>query len=356
MSALDNLAPEQQQTVRGQVRALLERTESWKKLEPDDRRKVARSLVDVLAYLADPAAGQKGVAAEAMAQSGAEKVQDRLAKKPDVVGKDFVAGAAQAGTKAFSELVNAVDFPKFVSGLVEGVFTSIVDSSIRQMEAYGKLLEAVVKSVEEFANDNITANQGRDWLVSRYSDKLSIAVEEGNPRLQLNDDAPDGALAEIGKTLGVQGSVDLDDEASEAALVRKAQLEMARLRQKQLSTMVLLGINRIVVTDGLINAKVVFDVKSSDVASRKATASMYDRNDTTSVHKSGGGWGSDYDASVNQHRTVVSASSMDESESKLAVKANLTGEVRVNFKSETFNLNQMASAGEIETLNQRAKP
>ena len=39
---------------------------------------------------------------------------------------------------------------------------------------------------------------------------------------------------------------------------------MARSRQQMLASMVMLGINRIVVTDGLINAKVVFDMRATD--------------------------------------------------------------------------------------------
>jgi hypothetical protein len=38
--------------------------------------------------------------------------------------------------------------------------------------------------------------------------------------------------------------------------------------------MVLLGINRIVVTEGAINAKVVFDLKAADQAQRGARASL----------------------------------------------------------------------------------
>lgn len=357
MRALENLAPDRREVVRREVRALLERSDSFQKLEPKERAGMAQKLVDVVAFLADPAAGQKDVGlAETLAKTGADKVQDRLAKKQDLVGKDFVAGATQAGTRAFRELVDAVDFPKFVSGLVEGVFTSIVDSSIRQMEAYGKLLEAVVKSVDEFASENFTLNQGRDFLVQRFPDQLTVRIESDSPRLALRENAADGALDEVGKSLGLEGPPDLDDEQSESELARRAQLEMARLRQKQLATMVLLGINRIVVTDGLINAKVVFDIKANDSGTRQNNASMHDKQDRRRVHGNHGGWGSSYDHNDDRHTTVVQASSADQSESKLAMKAQLSGEVRVNFKSETFNLNQMASSAQIDTLNERAKP
>lgn len=396
MKAIENLRPEQQDVVRTQVRALLERTEAFSHVPPDERKRIAQGLVNVVAFLADPTAGQRapaangdgadpdgafpdgasadgapptGVAAglaapaEGLAsfagqkeKSAAQKTGDRLAGKQDVVGKDFKAAATEAGVDAFRDLVDTVDFPKFVSGLIEGVFTSIVDSSIRQMQAYGKLLEGVVKSVDQFASDHISQNQARDYLTGKFPD-LTIDANGGQPRLKLRSglDDEDKALEGIKSSLGLK-ELDLDDEASEAQLARQAQLEMARMRQQQLATMVLLGINRIVVTDGLINAKVVFDVKASDTAGRTASASMYDDKEKSRQTHDGGGWfSSDYDNTQQRHKTVVSSSVDDTSESKASLKANLTGEVRVNFKSETFPLDKMASQTELASVNARAQ-
>jgi hypothetical protein len=111
-----------------------------------------------------------------------------------------------------------------------------------------------------------------------------------------------------------------------------------------------------VVTDGLINAKVVFDVRASDTAGRRATASMYDDQEQSRQTHEGGGWFSgDYDNTQQRHKTVVSSSVDDTSESRANLKANLTGEVRVNFKSETFPLDRMASQTEIASVNERAQ-
>ena len=89
------------------------------------------------------------------------------AKGQKIVQEEFTAAAGREVAEIFEQLANAVDFPEFVAELIDGVFNSIVDASIRQMEAYSKLLESVVKSVDEFAKDNFTPNQGRDWLVNR---------------------------------------------------------------------------------------------------------------------------------------------------------------------------------------------
>src|SRR5215470_5812346 len=59
-------------------------------------------------------------------------------------------------------LVNEVDFPGFVAGLVHGTFDAIVDASIRQMESYSSLVSAVAKTVDQFTEENVTHNQARD--------------------------------------------------------------------------------------------------------------------------------------------------------------------------------------------------
>jgi hypothetical protein len=361
MTAIAKLKPEQQAVVQEAVSRLLGRTDAFRKLKSPDREKVRQGLLNTVAYLADPAAGQPELARalegeQQQQPTGVQQFKD-ITGSQKLVQKDFQAGALKAGTDAFKDMVATVDFPAFVSGLIEGVFTSIVNSSIRQMEAYQKLLEAVVKSVEEYASDHITDNQARDYLQGRFPDALNIEVDNGTPKLALKDEAPEGAMDKIQAALGGQAqAVDLDDEESEQALVRRAQLEMARVRQQQLATMVLLGINRIVVTDGLINAKVVFEMKASDVAQRTNTASMYDSQSKVRSYGDSGGWFSgDYDNTTERHRTVVSGATDDTSEAKAQIKANLSGEVKVHFKSETFPLDKMASTGQLDAVGQRAQ-
>src|SRR5260370_12686225 len=126
--------------------------------------------------------------------------------------------------------------------------------------------------------------------------------------------------------------------------------------------MVVLGINRIVVTDGLIHAKVVFDLQASDVAQRGAKASLYDKKEDTSSSTSAiGGWlpigigGGATSSSSSDHVTTLQSSLDETSESKAQVKANLTAEVRVTFKSHYFPLEKLASP-EIISVIQRHPP
>jgi hypothetical protein len=360
--------------VRPAVRDLLLSVPSYQGLSPAEQQRIAAGMVKIASYMANPEGAFSPLSA---AQADAvDATKQRLAKAPGQVGQDFRAGAVEQGVQQFGALVQKVDFPKFVGGLIKNVFQAIVESSIEQMRAYGELVANVAKTVDEFAHDNITENNSRDWLADKYPETLGVSsgmdsgFAEGDdappaPKLATKGDDPTTALQAISRDLNLEKPVtDISDEAEEARLVQAARLQMARGRQQLLASMVMLGINRIVVTDGLINAKVIFDMRASDTASRQATASMADRQSTSLSSKmraSYGGWMTPVSADMeNEFRTdhvaTVQSSVEDQSESKAEVKAKLSGEVRVNFKSDYFPMEKMASPQMIAAIQGNAKP
>ena len=345
--------------VRTAVRALLAQSDAFRRLPLERKRALANAMVKIGSYLAEPGWLDHPPIAQPLGEKEANPVEDlkkRLAGAPGQVGSDFKAGAVREGVEAFGQMVKTVDFPLFVSGLVQGVFKAVVDASIEQMKAYGELLSATAKTVDQFASDHITEGQARDYVANRYPSAVEVDTSgEGGARLKPKGDSD---AVDLGKAFNVGDSVDLNDEESELKVVNAAKLEMARSKQQLLATMVLLGINRIVVTDGHINAKVVFDMRADDAAARHATAEMHDEQKSNSqVGAAGFGWGGGFAASAGQSHVATVASAVDDtSTSKAEVKANLTGEVRLNFKSETFPLDRMVDTGGMQMLNQRAQP
>jgi hypothetical protein len=247
------------------------------------------------------------------------------------------------------------------------------------MKAYGELVANVAKTVDDFAKDNISENNGRDWLAGKFPDVFDVNVSADSTAQAEGSDAaalpkatlatkgenPEDDLKKVSNEVGLAKPVtDISDPDEEERLVMGARLQMARGRQQLLASMVMLGINRIVVTDGLIHAKVIFDMRASDTAKRTATASMLDQQKETSAQQfnaSSGGWFSPVNAdyasqSTSEHMTTVQSAVDDTSESKAEVKANLTGEVRVNFKSDYFPMEKMASPEMIAAIQGNAKP
>jgi hypothetical protein len=80
-----------------------------------------------------------------------------------VLGNPRVLDASTAA----EALLQSVDFPDFVGDLIKGVFSSVVESSIKQMEAYAGLIKQVSDTVDRFDQDGISATQARSWLVQR---------------------------------------------------------------------------------------------------------------------------------------------------------------------------------------------
>jgi hypothetical protein len=379
--------------VRPHVRRMLQSSPGYRALPPDQQLEIARNMVRVASYMANPddlarqelgpsggvlrrddsapttAAPAASPTTAPAARALANPVDQAKSKASDKVGvsagADFVdASTSRLGTNA-RKLMEAVDFPKFVGGLIQNVFQAIIDASIQQMKAYGELLKSVSQSVDQFAQDNITLDNARAYVADKFPDVLQVAPgENGGNTLAMRDvDDADAAMARINQELGLANPInDISDQEQEARFVQAARLQMARSRQQMLSSMVILGINRIVVTDGLINAKVVFDFRASDEMMRDANAGLTDTqssmNRNTTKASIGLPWSgaSTKNENVQRHMTTVSSSVSEESESKQDMKAKLTGEVRVNFKSDYFPMEKLASPAMLAAIQGNSTP
>ena len=339
--------------VRQLVRGLLENTDSFGELPDTERKSVARSLVTILEFLTDGKGGARQPIASAQAEkeefAANKALQDKLVKGGPTAGQDFVAGGARELSKTFTDIVKAVDFPKFVSSLIEGVFSSIVKSSIKQMEAFSKMLESVSKSADQFAKETISDQTVREYLQNSYPRALEItAGEEGGQQLRLREGLEDQDVPDFQKDLGLSDKASFDDGESEAKVILGAQLKMARQRQQHLATMMLMGINRIIVTEGEIKASVLFDTKSKDKVNRQSAAATSDTHTDTKTHEAGGGWFDDsHDTEVETQVSTATAEQKEQSASELEARAKLAGSVTVKFRSETFPLERFASSEQL---------
>jgi hypothetical protein len=245
--------------------------------------------------------------------------------------------AARAGA-----LSDEINFPAFVASLVQGTFDAIVDASIRQMEAFASLVSAVAKDVDRFTSENVTSNQVRDWLVEQYPRDLALDFSGGQPQLRrrsVTDEAtdPPSWLADY----GLEGE-DLTDEVIEQQLVPAARRRYGENRLQMLATMVLMGMNRINVRDGTVAAKLRFRAAARDRASVDYAVSQ-DPGD--------GGWGARGRTQAAMMVSTVGVNVQAESE----LKAELFGEVKINFVSETLPLDRFVDAAQMTLLQRNAR-
>ncbi len=371
---------------RSKVRDMLMRSAAFQALPRDQQTSIARNTVEIVRYLAAPC-GIPGPELAARAAAAQPPHAAPLADSADDEGK-FVAQGAREGAAVAGALLQAVNFPEFVSGLINGVFHSIVDSSIKQMEAYGKLVADVAKSLNQFRDENVSANQGRDYLVEQFPDTFDIDVDTGAeggpaPRVRLRDGVDETQALQRVNSLPIEGgplkSLDLEDETTEGKLVQAARTQLATSRQQLLATMVLMGINRIIVTDGRISAKVLYDFSARDNFKFQRSATRFDYSDqmrTTEVEqkeelnrgferstegldtteRNAGYYAKGlYQKTAEPVLKLVSASQQT-TDATLATKASLAGQVEVNFKSETLPLEKMADSFQIGMIQNAAKP
>lgn len=370
--------PAVQQLVGTQVRALLHASPAYYQLDEDLRGQLEHDLNKIAGYGAAlvqeqfaqtsklgqvpvydaPPAGAPAPAparAQAIDPPYARAAADPPPPPPPPAADEFDARAVGLMAGVTKDTLNAVAFPSFVADLINGTFNAIVNASIKQMEAFANLLSNVAKTVDQFMADNITDNQAKDWLVSKYPYHLKVDTSEGEPRVVMREEAADREPPSLKADLGLDQDVDLDDDAINETLVPAARRSLAQQRHQLLSTMVLMGINRIVVTSGRIRAKLDFHIDARDAAQAES-ASKFDASHTSVVAGGFLGFGA---AAVNSVSYVSTKSKSAEDE--LNASVDLMGEVDLKFKSETFPLERFAQPGMVgllqgNTANPSANP
>jgi hypothetical protein len=242
--------------------------------------------------------------------------------------------------------LNAIDFPSFVASLIQGTFKAIVDASIQQMEAYAELLKNVAKTVDQFMNDNVTDGQVKDYLADEHPNVFSKDTSAGAPRLTVNKNggAPQ-QLPSFLQDLGFTAPQDIDEQSVDDVIVPATKHSLAEQRQQTLATMVLMGINRVVVDDGEILAKLMFHIDATE-----STALKFDQTKTTFGNMAQMGGRSQFNAQA----LMVNTTNLN-AQSDLNVRADLTGQVSVKFRSETFPLERFADSAAIQLINNNAK-
>lgn len=284
-----------------------------------------------------PRAGKP--AARALANGDATPAATQPAPKPQAT--ETIARRAGA-------MVNEIDFPGFVAQLVHGTFDAIVDASIRQMESYSSMVAAVAKTVDQFTEENVTLNQARDWLAARYPGDVMLLLPDGSAERS----EPQLAPRAEGLTPVWLGDYGIEDEELSAELLEQRVLPQVRLkvgseRQQLLATMVLLGMNRVVVRDGSITSKVMFRAAAQDGAKVGYATS----SDPQAVANWGQRGAMTYEGQSSTMVSTVAVNAQNESN----VRADLFGEVKLNFVSETLPLDRLADAAKV-ALVQRNSP
>jgi hypothetical protein len=354
--------------VEAKVAELLGRSEAYRQLSPAQQQELYGHMLKVANYIVqgealprsaiiatpatqledDPVAGLRGGFRDATTPPSTPTAGAQY--------KPTGAVAESTGTDVLGTAITKVNFPAFVGGLIDGVFKAIVTTSIQQMQAYAEMVKNVSKSVDDFMKDNVSPDAARGYLADRYPDTIEMDTTGPQPKAKVRQGLDDSSLPDFFKDLGLSEPVDsVDDETVENMLVPAARRRMALDRQQLLATMILMGINRLVVSDGHIEAACLFELTASDRVTAGSTQTGTLHSEATHYGEQKGGWwffGGVRDTSTAQFD--VTTTSTEDSEAKSKLHATLSGKVRVNFRSDVVPLERIADIIQMREISQKS--
>jgi hypothetical protein len=328
-----------------QVAEELRRSPGYQQLDPRSRHGLDRDLMRIESALGrDPYAqvlDARDLESKLRESAGQDTRGAKAAEAP-APAPPPTAQTAAIGRRA-ADVLEAVNFPGFVASLITGTFQAIVDASAQQVREYAKLVASITQSLEEFSQENVTENQARDHLAEKFPQDLVVVLpapgRPGSPRLVPRPDRVGESPQWLSK-FKLEGH-ELTEELTEGPLLAAARLHAGEERLQTLATLVLMGINRVVVNEGDIRAKIQFHAAARDVQKGEVT-------------QQGMAIAARSVSSDTRTQMMVSTAKAN-AQAEASIKADLVGEVRVSFRSEVFPLERFADSAAIQLLNRHAR-
>jgi hypothetical protein len=353
-AALEAAAPDLSR-IRSTVRDLLLSSPAYQKLEPGDRKRLAQGLVTICHAAVQLQKAQEEGESAVPAPGPLAMTQ--------AAGGGFGAAAQQAPEVA-RRILNAVSFPRFVTDLINGVFKAMLDSSISQIHAYVELINNVAASAEGFADANIHLDSARQWLAERYPASFELNVEPGETAddgtqlpatvtvvLKAGADAPTPAALAVDLGLGEDETPPpASDPEQLVPLVRK---RLAKSRQEVLATLAMLGMQRIVVESGRINAAMRFHIDTHSAAAEDKGSRF---ESETGIHLAGSYGTGIFNISADIQENIGYVSTQKEQTTEeMNTDLDLSSSVEVNFRGEPVSLDRLATSSQVSAIRANAR-
>jgi hypothetical protein len=346
--------------VRRTVRALLESVPGFAELDEDQRRSLAQGLVQVCRAAAALADEEEHGGTQAR-EAGVEPTEPLAAAQS--AGDEFSGVSAQRVASTTQAILNAVSFPRFVTDLLNGVFKAIIDSSMQQLDSYVELLNNVAASTEGFADANMGPDRARQWLADRYPGSFELSGEE-DPEFRDPDEPADRTLRlrpgasmpspeAMRVDLGLAEGETVPSGDPERTLVPLARRRLAAMRQEMLATMVMLGMQRIVIDSGRIAASMRFHIDTRSAAQEDRGNTLDFRNTIDASGSFGTGvWG----ASVRMQNTIGYVSTQQtQTTEEMNTDLDLNSSVEVVFRSDYLPLNRLAPDSQVAQIRENSR-
>jgi len=294
---------------RSEAKNVLAQSDVFKAMSLDDQKNIYKLLVD---ESLQKQMEKSGVATALATDSG---------KDMGYKGYDPALGG---DTRAFTELVESVDFPKFVADLLKAVFDANLKVMKQQTDSYIKLMKEATKSSAEFIK-KIKDDESFAKLAETKGDKYNVTTEkqsDGSMKLALTN--PQGEKVD-------------NDDAIVKQHILETKIMMAKEHRAALREVLLMGVTRLVVEKGEIEAGVEFKIK----ATRESKAHHDDQNINVLNMNAGVDFGIG-SASMDMTKTNIQINTSDKKATD-DLSATLKGSVKIHFKTDYFKLDNFAN-------------
>lgn len=341
--------------VRTAVRDLLSSSQAFHSLSPEDRKAAAQAMVKVCQTAVSLM--QEEAKADVEAKSVAPPSRPRAIAAAQSAGQQFSGVSASKVAGTTQAILNAVSFPRFVTDLINGVFRAMVDSNRQQMAAYVDLIKNVAASVDGYAEMSMGQDAARQWLVDTFPGSFQIqggadedtapedrAEENASARVRLLEGASMPSAEALKSALGLGPEESVPSGDPETSLLPFARRAIARQRQQVLASMVMMGMQRIVIESGRINAAMRFHIDTRSAASEES-GSKFNLENQASVKANY--WGVEF---AMKNTIGYVSTQKQQSTEEMNTDLDLNSSVELVFRTDYLPLDRMAGKGQVDRI------
>ncbi|MGI6421293.1 MAG: hypothetical protein ACOX0N_03690 [Syntrophomonadaceae bacterium] len=269
---------------------------------------------------------------------------------------------ANAGSRALAAAsqLEKIGFVDFTVDLVKGVYEVIVNASMEQLEAYAELVTKVSKSLEEYQDEVLGPDEAEkqekaenyitEVLGFKKQDTYTLTDDQATA---LREHLAGISVQEDEQNKGIDDYITVSGTSKEITHENLVKIVLEKLKKSTehsydlLKTILKIGMQKVVVTNGEIRTKLTFHLDASDDYSK--TSNQYSNNSSGwgvggGLSGSGTGLvGKIFGASLGiglsggySSRKLSVNVVNEKSTSATNVNVDILGEVRINFRTETF--------------------
>lgn len=298
----------------------------------DQAREMSRGILSrSVAFNSAPLAAQKSMYLDSVKEN-----YDKLLSQSQNFARGMVEDfedynpGFENSVDAFEDLVDSVDFPQFVGDLLKSVFDANLRVMKEQTDNYIKLLREATKTSADFIK-SIREEDALAYLVDTKSNQFGMTMEQGaDGSMKMELTTPEGE------------PVDMEDNEVKAKIV-DAKVAMAKEHRAALREVILMGVTRLVVDKGEIEAGVEFRI-TANRNSQKANTNTNTNVTSMDMNYSqplGGIFGGPSGSFSMTNTNINVATSSQAAEDELFAK--LMGKVNIKFKTDYFKLDNFAN-------------